>query len=98
MRGSQQVRILVVDDESDNAELFKSGEQFRFIKKGKGINEFGQMEPGDRTFDFCLHNDYKDSPVTVIVKITAIIINEKFSSEQVRKMHVTTKKGMHLKN
>ena len=24
MRGSQQIRILVVDDESDNAELFKA--------------------------------------------------------------------------
>jgi hypothetical protein len=47
--------------EEDNAELFKNGEQFRFIKKGKGINEFSRMEPGDRAFYFCLHNDYKDA-------------------------------------
>lgn len=92
----QYINFWIVED--DNAELFKNGEQFRFIKKGKGINEYGQMEPGDRAFHFCLHNDSKNTPVTVIVKITAIIINEKFSSEQVRKMHVTTKKGMHLKN
>ena len=58
----------------------------------------GQMEPGERSFDFCLHNDSRENPVTVLVKITAIIINEKFTSEQVRKMHVTTKRGMHLKN
>jgi len=92
----QHINYWIVVD--DNAELFKNGEQFRFIKKGKGINEFGQMEPGDRAFDFCLHNDYKDVPVTVLVKITAILINEKFTSEPVRKMHVTVKKGMHLKN
>lgn len=92
----QHINFWIVEE--DNAELFKNGEQFRFIKKGKGINEFGRMEPGDREFHFCLHNDSKVNPVTVMVKITAILINEKFTSEQVRKMHVTTKKGMHLKN
>ena len=92
----QRINFWIVEE--DNAELFKNGEQFRFIKKGKGINEFGRMEPGERAFYFCLHNDYKDVPVTVIVKITAILINEKFTSESVRKMHVNVKKGMHLKN
>jgi hypothetical protein len=92
----QHVNYWIVENE--NADLFKNGEQFRFIKKGRGINDFSRMEPGDRAFDFCLHNDYKDVPVTVMVKITAILINEKFSSEPVRKMHVTLKKGMHLKN
>jgi len=92
----QHINFWIVED--DNAELFKNGEQFRFIKKGKGINEFGRMEPGDRAFYFCLHNDYKDVPVTVTVKITAVLINEKFTSEPVRKMNVTVKKGMHLKN
>jgi hypothetical protein len=92
----QHINFWIVED--DNAELFKNGEQFRFIKKGRGINEYGQMEPGERSFYFCLHNDSKENPVTVLVKITAVIINEKFTSEQVRKMHVTTKRGMHLKN
>ncbi len=92
----QHINYWIVENE--NAELFKNGEQFRFIKKGRGINEFSRMEPGDRSFFFCLHNDYKDVPVTVMVKITAVLINEKFTSEQVRKMHVTLKKGMHLKN
>jgi len=45
-----------------------------------------------------LHNDYKDVPVSVLVKITAVLINEKFTSEPVRRMHVTLKKGAHLKN
>ena len=84
--------------ENDNAELFKNGEQFRFIKKGKAINDFSRMEPGDRAFHFCLHNDYKDAPLTVIVKITAIGINEILTSREVKKMTVTPKKGMHLKN
>jgi hypothetical protein len=92
----QHINYWIVENE--NADLFKNGDQFRFIKKGRGINEYSRMEPGDRAYYFCLHNDYKDAPVTVTVKITAILINEKFSSESVRKMHVTIKKGMHLKN
>lgn len=92
----QHINFWIVEDE--NAELFKNGEQFRFVKKGRGINEFSRMEPGNKAFYFCLHNDYKDTPVTVTVKITAILINEKFMSEPVRRMHVTLKKGMHLKN
>ena len=92
----QHINYWIVENE--NAELFKNGEQFRFVKKGRGINDFSRMEPGDRSFFFCLHNDYKDAQVTVMIKITAVLINEKFTSEQVRKMHVTLKKGMHLKN
>ena len=92
----QHINYWIVENE--NAELFKNGEQFRFIKKGRGINDFSRMEPGDRSFFFCLHNDYKDAQVTVMVKITAVLINEKFTSETVRKMNVTVKKGMHLKN
>jgi len=92
----QHINYWIVENE--NAELFKNGEQFRFVKKGRGINDYSRMEPGERSYFFCLHNDYKDAPVTVLVKITAILINEKFTSEPVRRMHVTLKKGMHLKN
>jgi len=84
--------------ENENGDLFLKGEQFRFLKKGKVINDFNRMEPGDRTFYFCFHNDYKDTPVTVTVKITAIQINEKLTSKEVRRMHITPRRGMHLKN
>lgn len=92
----QHINYWIVED--DNAELFKSGEQFRFIKKGKVINDFSQMEPRDLIFYFCLHNDYKDTPVTVTVKITAILVNETLQTRTVQKMQVIQKKGMHLKN
>ena len=84
--------------ENDNAELFMNGEQFRFLKKGRAINDFYRMEPGDRTFHFCFHNDYKDTPVTVTVKLTAIAINETLASRDVKRMIVTPRRGMHLKN
>lgn len=92
----QHINYWIVENE--NADLFKNGEQFRFLKKGRGINDFSRMEPGDRAFYFCLHNDYKDVPVSVTVKITAIQINETLGSRSVQKMHIATKKGMHLKN
>lgn len=84
--------------ENDNADLFKSGDQFRFIKKGKAVNDFGKMEPGDLAFNFCLHNDSKTAQATVTVKITAILINEKLASRTVNRMNVTTRNGMHLRN
>ena len=84
--------------ENDNAELFKSGEQFRFIKKGRAVNDFAKMEPGDRAFYFCLHNDSKEAPVTVSVKITAILINETLQSRTVQRINVIPRRGMHLRN
>lgn len=93
----QHINYWIVENE--NAELFQSGQQFRFVKKGgKIINDFSKMEPGDRAYYFCLHNDYKDVQVTVTVKITAILINEKLSSRTIRKMHITPRHGMHLRN
>ena len=93
----QRIHYWIVENE--NAELFQSGQQFRFVKKGgKVVNDFSKMEPGDRAFHFCLHNDYKDAQVTVTVKITAILINEKLASRSVRRMHITQRNGMHLRN
>ena len=84
--------------ENENAELFMRGEQFRFLKKGRVINDFYRMHTGDRAFYFCFHNDYKDTPITVTVKITAVIINETLASREVQKMRITPRRGMHLKN
>ena len=84
--------------ENNNAELFKNGDQFRFIKRGKAINDFAKMDPRDRAFHFCLHNDRRDAPVTVTVKITAILVNETLTSKEVRKMNVIPRHGMHLRN
>ncbi|HET9744830.1 MAG TPA: hypothetical protein VFP97_03895 [Chitinophagaceae bacterium] len=93
----QHINYWIVENE--NAELFQNGQQFRFIKKGgKIINDYAKMEPGDRAFHFCLHNDYKDTQVTVTVKITAILINEKLSSRSVKRMYITPRHGMHLRN
>lgn len=84
--------------EGDNAELFSSGSQFRFLKKGKASNDFAKMEPGEGAYHFCFHNDSKVAAVTVTVKITAIIINEKMQSRSVKRMQVTQRSGMHLRN
>jgi len=92
----QHINYWIVENE--NADLFMSGGQFRFVKKGRAINDFSRMEPGEKAFNFCFYNDYKDTPVTVTVKITALLINEKFSSEPVKKMVVTPRKGLHLRN
>jgi hypothetical protein len=91
-----RINYWIVED--DNADLFMTGGQFRFIKKGRAVNDFSKMEPGGRLFNFCFHNDYKDAPITVTVKITAIGVNETLASREVKRMYVTPKNGMHLKN
>jgi hypothetical protein len=91
-----RINYWIVED--DNADLFMTGGQFRFIKKGRVVNDFGKMDPGNRTFNFCFHNDYKDTPITVTVKITVIAVNETLASREVKRMYVTPKNGMHLKN
>lgn len=92
----QRINYWIV--ENDNAQMFQEGQQFRFLKKGRVVNDFGKMEPGDRAFYFCLHNDSKETNATVTVKITAILINEKLLSQPVKKMRITPKNGMHLRN
>jgi len=84
--------------EPENVPQFSSGEQFRFIKKGRGSNDFSRMDAREGAFFFCFHNDNKTVPVSVSVRITAILINEKMGTRQVRKMQVTPRRGMHLRN
>lgn len=84
--------------EGENADLFLSGAQFRFIKKGKAVNDFSRMEPRKGSLYFCFSNDNPAEPVTVTVKITTVQVNETLETKPVKRMLIKPKSEMYLKN
>jgi hypothetical protein len=83
--------------EGDNANLFLSGAQFRYIKKGKAVNDFSRMEPRKGNLFFCFSNN-TPGPVTITVKIATIHVNESLETRPVQRMHIAPKTKMYLKN
>jgi hypothetical protein len=84
--------------EGDNSNLFLNGAQFRFIKKGKAINDFSRMDFRKGSLFFCFSNDNATEAVTVTVKITSIHINEFLDTRPVKIIQVVPKTEMYLKN
>jgi len=82
-----------------NIDLFKAGQPFYAIKKGKVINDFSKMNsPLSGTLHMCLSNDNAITGVNVNVRITAIIVNEQWGIRDVQKMNVAIRDEAYLKN
>ena len=83
--------------EGENASLFTSGAQFRYIKKGKAINDYSRMDFRKGALCFCFAN-YNGEPVTLTVKITTIQANEVVNTKPTQSMRVSPRSEMYLKN
>jgi len=91
----EDIDFFIVDNQ--NVNLFASGQQFRYIKKGKVINDFSQMKsPLKGNFHFCLLNDNAVTGVTVTVKVTAITVNTIWGTRTVNKMKIKSRKVAYL--
>ena len=84
--------------EGENADLFSSGAQFRYIKKGKAVNDYSRMDPRKGSLYFCFSNDNTTQQASVTVKITVVQVNEVLQTRQIKRMQVTPKSKMYLKN
>lgn len=84
--------------QGDNVNLFLSKQQFNYIKKGKVINDFTRMEPIEGMLHVCLFNDNAVMPISVLVKITAIQVNQIWDTKPITKMNITNRQEMYLKN
>lgn len=82
----------------DNVNLFLSNKQFSYIKKGKVINDFSKMSPYPGNLHVCFSNDNAVTGVTVMVKITAIQVNETWDTRPIKKMNIQSRQEMYLKN
>ena len=84
--------------EGENANLFSSGAQFRYIKKGKAVNDYSRMDPRKGSLYFCFSNDNATETASVMVKITVVQVNELLLTRQVKRMMIAPKTKMYLKN
>ena len=84
--------------EGDNEALFKNGGQFRFIKKGKAVNDYSRVEPRKGSLYFCFSNDNATDAVSVTVKITTVQVNEAMEIKPVKRIVVKPRTEMYLKN
>ena len=82
--------------DADNVSAFAAGAPFRYIKKGKVINDYSRMDPRKATMFFCFSNDNPE-PVTVTVKISTVQANEALETRQGKRMIITPKNKMYLK-
>lgn len=83
----------------DNGKLYQAGKKFSYIKKGKIINDFSRMTDVQKgQYYVCLSNDNALIGVTVAVKITAVLISEKWDTIPIQKMHITSRQEAYLKN
>lgn len=85
--------------EGENVNLFLSGQSFNYLKKGKVINDYSRMTRlTNGNLHLCLSNDNAVTGVSVSVKITAIVVNERWGQRPVKRMHVASKEVPYLKN
>lgn len=97
LQSGEDIDFYIVD--GGNVNLFTSGEQFRYFKKGKVINDNSRItSPLAGNYHMCLMNDNAITGVTVNVKITAIIVNQKWDTRQIKKMNVASIEVPYLKN
>ena len=96
METGPSVNYWIMD--ADNVAPFSAGTQFRYMKKGKGINDYARMEPRKGNLYFCFSNDSATEPVSVTIKITAVQANEALETRQGKRMIITPKQKMYLKN
>ncbi|MGV6862282.1 MAG: hypothetical protein ACWA41_10950 [Putridiphycobacter sp.] len=82
----------------DNVNLFLTGQPFRYLKKGKVINDFSRMTDLYRgVYHFCYKNDNAITPVSVTVKVTAIVVTENWQIREVQKFSVKESSVPYLK-
>ncbi len=83
---------------NENANLFRSGQQFYSIKRGKVINAFSRVDQvSTDNFHVCLSNDNAVTGVTVSVKVTAIVITEQWGNRVVQVPRINNHHEAYLK-
>ena len=97
LQAGEDIDFYIVD--GNNVNLFSTGQQFSYIKKGKVINDYSRMTaPLQGMYHVCLYNDNAVTGVEVAVKITAIVVNRQWGTRPIQKMHVSSRQEVYLKN
>lgn len=98
VQGNDNVKYWFITD-WDNVQLFNSGQGFRQYKQGNVVNDASQMKsPLMGKVYLGLLNDNMMEPIEVTVKVTAIVVTEKWDTRIVNKMNIASHKVAYLKN
>ena len=99
IQGGEDIDYSLVGEQNEN--LFKHNLPLNpnnLYKKGKVINDFSKMEVIKGNLYFCFENDNRLIGVSVLVKVTAIQLNAVYETREVKKMNITSRQEMYLKN
>lgn len=97
VQGEDNVKYWFISDAS-NVALFESRQTFMQYKKGDVVNEASQMKmPLSGKVYLGLMNDNTMEPITVIIKVTAIVVNHELKTRTVKEMIVNKREEPYLK-
>lgn len=82
----------------ESINLFAAGRAFKYYKTGKVINDFAKMDPIPGNLSFCFFNDNAITAVAVMIKVTAVQVNNVWDTRQEKKMNITSRQEVYLKN
>lgn len=81
----------------NNINLFKSRNNFKYIKRGKVINVASRMSsPLNGDIHFCFSNDNAITGVTATLKVVAITVNKLWGTKPIKKFTITKRKVKYL--
>ena len=93
-QGLDNVKYWFITD-LDNVHLFKTNRTFKQYKKGDVINDADQMQtPRSGKIYLGLYNDNLKDAIDVTVKVTAIVVTERWKTKPVQKMNVTSRQEL----
>ncbi len=95
-QSGEDIDYCILTDE--NLRLRNSGQQYYYLKSGKIINGFSRMDNGLKdNLQMCLINDNALVGVTVMVKVTAIVISEQWGNRIVQVPRISEHREAYLK-
>jgi len=85
--------------DAQNANAFNQGASHYYYKQGNVISDYGKMTvPLTGTLYLGLFNDNAIQGIDVMVKVTAVSVNQVWDSKPIQKMQVTSRQDAYLKN
>ena len=98
VQGSDNVKYYFITN-GENVALFNANQVFYQYKQGDVVNDASKMtRPLNGKVYLGLLNDNLSTAIEVIVKITAIQVNQEWGSRIVQKLNISSRKELYLKN
>ena len=98
VQGADNVKYFFITN-GDNVILFNSNQQFYQYKQGDIVNDASKMtKPLDGKVYLGLLNDNISTAIEVIIKISAITVNQVWETRIVQKSNITSRQELYLKN